>query len=152
MDELKIQKILRKFARDRDWEKFHSLKNLAISINIESSELLEIFQWEGENFNLLSDKITRKRVSEEIADIMLYLLRFSDLAKLDIEEICINKIKKNEKKYPANLSRGRSEKYDKLKEMNIIEEKKEKQRFEKLSKALRKNLLKRKEKKNGNNA
>ena len=59
---------------------------------------------------------------------------------------------KNEKKYPANLSRGRSEKYDKLKEMNIIEEKKEKQRFEKLSKALRKNLLKRKEKKNGNNA
>ena len=57
---------------------------------------------------------TAKRLLKEIADIMLYLLRFSDLAKLDIEEICINKIKKNEKKYPANLSRGRSEKYDKL--------------------------------------
>ena len=96
MDEKKLQKILREFAIKRDWEQFHNLKNLAISISIESSELLEIFQWDkDENADLkLKKKRIKEKISDEVADIMLYLLRFSDIAKIDIEKSCLKKIKK----------------------------------------------------------
>ena len=118
MDVEKIQKMLNDFAKKRDWEKFHSLKNLAISINIESSELLEIFQWEKNTS--INQKIKKKkfkdRVSDEVADVLLYLLRFSEIANLDLEKICIKKIKKNAKKYPIKLSKGKSEKYNVLKQ------------------------------------
>ena len=114
MDELKIQKKLRKFAKDRNWEQFHSLKNLAISINLESSELLEIFQWENEKSNFWSKKEIKKMLKDELADIMLYLLKFSDLANINLEEACLKKIKKNNEKYPINLSKGKSTKYNKL--------------------------------------
>ena len=121
MDVEKIQKILSDFAKKRDWEKFHNLKNLAISINIESSELLEIFQWES-NIEI-SEKIKKKKfkdkVSDEVADVLLYLLRFSEIAKLDLEKICLKKIKKNSKKYPIRLSKGKSEKYTLLKKNRI---------------------------------
>ena len=117
MDEKKIQKKLLDFAKKRDWEKFHNLKNLAISASIESSELLEIFQWieDKDISEHLRDKNFRKRISEEVADILLYLLRFSQLANLDLEKICLDKIKINEKKYPINLSKGKSTKYTNLK-------------------------------------
>ena len=114
MEEKKIQLLLRKFAKDRNWEKFHSLKNLAISINLEASELLELFQWEDLKINAES----KNKISEEIADIMLYLLRFADIAKINIEEACISKIKINEEKYPIQLSKGNSLKYNKLKDKN----------------------------------
>tara|TARA_A100001015_G_scaffold286564_1_gene355416 strand:+ start:46 stop:411 length:366 start_codon:yes stop_codon:yes gene_type:complete len=116
MDEKKIQKKLLDFAKKRDWERFHNLKNLAISISIESSELLEIFQWiEDKNINEhLRDKTFRKRISEEVADVLLYLLRFSEIANLNLEKICLDKIKINEKKYPINLSKGKSTKYTDL--------------------------------------
>ena len=116
MDEKKIQKKLLDFAKKRDWEKYHNLKNLAISISIESSELLEIFQWiEDKNINEhLRDKTFRKRISEEVADVLLYLLRFSQIANLNLEKICLDKIKINEKKYPINLSKGKSTKYTDL--------------------------------------
>ena len=116
MDEKKIQKKLLDFANKRDWGKFHNLKNLAISIGIESSELLEIFQW-IENKNIseqMRDKTFRKRISEEVADVLLYLLRFSQIANLDLQKICLDKIKINEKKYPINLSKGKSTKYTDL--------------------------------------
>ena len=117
MNEKRLQKILSEFANKRDWEQFHNLKNLAISINIESSELLEIFQWKKEDeIKLdLKKKAIKERISDEVADIMLYLLRFSDLAKIDIEKCCFKKIKKNEKKYPVSLSKGKSTKYNLLK-------------------------------------
>ena len=115
MNELKIQKELREFAKKRDWEKFHKLKNIAISINLESSELLEIFQWENEDSNFWLKKKTKSLIEEEIADVMLYLLRFVDIAKIDLEKACIEKIKKNKKKYPIRLSKGISTKYNKLK-------------------------------------
>ena len=115
--EKKLQKILSQFAHKRDWEQFHNLKNLAISINIESSELLEIFQWKKEDeIKLdLKKKLIKEKISDEVADIMLYLLRFSDLAKIDIEKCCLEKIRKNEKKYPVSLSKGKSTKYNLLK-------------------------------------
>ena len=113
MNAKKIQRILRKFARDREWEKFHSLRNLSISISIEASELLEIFQWQEKSS--LKKKELKKRISEEIADILLYLLRFSDIAKLDLEKICLEKIDINKKKYPVELSKGNATKYNYLK-------------------------------------
>ena len=117
MNEKRLQKILSEFAHKRDWDQFHNLKNLAISINIESSELLEIFQWKKEEeIKLdLKKKQIKEKISDEIADIMLYLLRFSDLAKINIEKCCLEKIKKNEKKYPVSLSKGKSTKYNLLK-------------------------------------
>jgi len=113
MNAKKIQRILRKFAKDREWDKFHSLRNLSVSISIEASELLEIFQWEENSF--LKKKELKKRISEEIADILLYLLRFSDIAKLDLEKICLEKIDINKKKYPVELSKGNAKKYNYLK-------------------------------------
>jgi len=115
MNEKKLQAILREFAKKRNWDQFHTLKNLAISISLEASELLEIFQWEKEKKKITDEKLLKERVSEEIADIMLYILRFADLAKLDIEEICKKKIQINEKRYPIRLSKGVSTKYSKLK-------------------------------------
>ena len=115
MNELKIQKELREFAKKRDWEKFHNLKNIAISINLESSELLEIFQWENENSNFWFKKKIKSLIEEEVADVMLYLLRFVDIAKIDLEKVCFEKIKKNKRKYPISLSKGISTKYNKLK-------------------------------------
>ena len=130
MNQKKIQKLLREFARKRDWEQFHNLQNLAISISLESSELLEIFQWDkAEDIDLkLKKKRIKEKISDEVADIMLYLLRFSDIAKIDIENSCLNKIKKNKKKYPIKLSKGNSKKYTLLK--NKIFEKNEKKNQE----------------------
>ncbi len=118
MDVKYIQNKLSDFAKKRDWEKFHNLKNLAISINIESSELLEIFQWDDnqEVDEKLKKKQFKERISEEVADVLLYLLRFSQIANLDLEKICLKKIKKNAKKYPIKLSKGKSTKYTSFKE------------------------------------
>ena len=116
MDEKKIQKKLLDFANKRDWEKFHNLKNLAISISIESSELLEIFQWiEDKNIDKhLRNKNFRNRIAEEAADVLLYLLRFAQIANLNLEKICLDKMKMNAKKYPIELSKGKSIKYTDL--------------------------------------
>ena len=118
MDVKYIQNKLSDFAKKRDWEKFHSLKNLAISINIESSELLEIFQWDDnqEIDEKLKKKQFKERISDEVADVLLYLLRFSQIANVDLEKICLKKMKKNAKKYPIKISNGISTKYTSLKE------------------------------------
>tara|TARA_B100000989_G_scaffold293538_1_gene271092 strand:- start:1120 stop:1458 length:339 start_codon:yes stop_codon:yes gene_type:complete len=112
MDEKKIKLLLREFAKKRDWEKFHNLKNLACALSVEASELLEIFQWADQN--IINDKKTYNRVSEEVADILLYLIRFADIANIDLESACLQKIKKNEKKYPEQLCKGISKKYNEL--------------------------------------
>ena len=118
MDVKYIQNKLSDFAKKRDWEKFHNLKNLAISINIESSELLEIFQWDDNQKidEKLKKKQFKERISDEVADVLLYLLRFSQIANLDLEKICLKKMKKNAKKYPIKLSKGKSTKYTSFKE------------------------------------
>ena len=95
MDEKKIQLLLRNFAKKRDWQKFHTPKNLATSISIEAAELLEIFQWSGDELNIEKDKRIKQKISEEIADILLYTFRFCDLNNLDAEKICLEKIKIN---------------------------------------------------------
>lgn len=109
MDIKSLQQKLRKFAKERDWEKYHSPKNLASALSVEAAELLEIFQWLGEK-----DKFDKKELEEEAADILLYLLRLADVTGVDLEKAANEKMKKNAKKYPVALSRGKSTKYNKL--------------------------------------
>ena len=114
MDSEKIKSRLRKFAKDRDWNQFHTLKNIACSINIEASELLEIFQWREIKSIDLKDLNLKEKIGDEVADIMLYLIRFSDIADINLEKVCLNKIKKNKKKYPISSSKGSSKKYNEI--------------------------------------
>jgi NTP pyrophosphatase (non-canonical NTP hydrolase) len=93
---------LRQFAAARDWEQFHDLKNLSTAIVVEAGELAEIFQWRtpaesvGEGLN---DE-TRSRVEDEVADVLIYLVRFADLAGLDVAEAVDRKIGRNESRFP----------------------------------------------------
>ena len=154
MDETKIKLILRKFSKKRNWDQFHTLRNLATALSVEASELLEIFQWFNEDKTKKIDKNLKNKISEEVADIMLYLIRFSDIAKINIEEECLKKIKKNKKKYPIKLSKGISKKYNELqylyKLFSFYGRELMKENLKKIkreiarAKALRENLIKRK--------
>ncbi|ODA41864.1 nucleotide pyrophosphohydrolase [Desulfosporosinus sp. BG] len=107
-----INKVL-KFRDDRNWKQFHNPKDLAISINLEAAELLEIFQWSGKDLECNS-KI--EKVREESADILNYCILFADAYQLDLDEIVTEKINRNEKKYPVEKAFGNKTKYTQLKE------------------------------------
>ncbi len=94
-----------KFRDDRDWSKFHTGENLAKSICIEAAELLEVFQWDHNEKSI-------DKVKEELADVLLYSTLMADHYHLDIEEIMLEKLRKNEEKYPVNLVKGSSKKYN----------------------------------------
>jgi dCTP diphosphatase len=113
-DLLRIRDELRSFAAKRDWEQFHSPKNLAIALSVEASELLEHFQWltELESSNLDGKK--RASVREEVADVLLYLVRLADRLDVDLYEAARDKIKLNAKKYPVAKARGSHRKYTDL--------------------------------------
>ncbi len=98
---------IRQFTTDRDWDQFHSPANLAKSISIEANELLECFQWNDNDFDL-------DHVKEELADVIVYCRNMLDKLGLDEDEIVNSKMSKNEKKYPVQKARGKSDKYDKL--------------------------------------
>lgn len=98
---------IRNFSLKRNWGQFHTPANLAKSIAIEASELLECFQWEEKNYNL-------DDVKEELADVIVYCYNMLDKMGLDIDEIINSKMEKNEAKYPVEKSKGKSNKYDKL--------------------------------------
>ena len=98
---------IRKFTEDRDWEQYHTPENLAKSIVIEAAELLECFQWSGEEYDL-------QHVKEELADVMVYSRNLLDSLGLDEDEIINMKMDQNEKKYPVEKAKGSSAKYDKL--------------------------------------
>jgi NTP pyrophosphatase (non-canonical NTP hydrolase) len=109
-----LQSALREFARAREWEQFHSPKNLASALSVESAELLEHFQWltEEQSRNLSPDK--RDLVAEELADVLLYTLQLADKLGIDPLDAAWKKLKVNEDKYPADRARGRSTKYTDL--------------------------------------
>ena len=108
-----IQKKLRKFAKERDWEQFHSPKNLAMALSGEVGELAEIFQWlSEEESKKLSDK-DLQLAKEEIADIFIYLLRLSTKLNIDLEEAVNEKLEINATKYPVDLARDNAVKYNK---------------------------------------
>lgn len=95
---------IRKFSSDRDWEQFHTPENLAKSIVIEASELLECFQWSGEDYDL-------QHVKEELADVMVYSQNMLDALGLDADEIINMKMTMNEAKYPVDKAKGSAAKY-----------------------------------------
>jgi NTP pyrophosphatase (non-canonical NTP hydrolase) len=97
------------FRDERDWAKFHTAKNLAVSISLEAAELLEHFQWTNQDPDIPLDK--REAMAEEVADILIYLLLFAHRIDIDPVQAAQDKIEKNAKKYPADLVRGKSAKY-----------------------------------------
>ena len=119
-DSINIEKIkvaIRNFAKERDWDQFHSPKNVATALSIEASELLELFLWasESESKEIMKDETKASKVKEELADIFYYLIRLSDLLSIDIESEFWGKLEKNAQKYPVELSKGNSKKYTELK-------------------------------------
>jgi dCTP diphosphatase len=108
LDEL-IRKI-RNFVEERDWDQFHSPKNLAMALAVEASELVEIFQWMTEEESQQLDPKQKQYAEEEIADVMTYLIRISDRLDIDLLAAVERKLAINQKKYPANLVRGNSKK------------------------------------------
>ena len=98
------------FRDARDWRKFHNPKDLAISISLEAAELLEVFQWSGEDVEVDSEKKINK-VKEELADVMIYSILMADTLGLDISEIVNNKLEENNKKYPVEKAYGKADKY-----------------------------------------
>ena len=114
MDISAIQQKLRDFAAERNWDQFHSPKNLAMALAGEAGELLELFQWLTEEEST-AGKLASKdlyKIREELADILLYLIRIGDKLSLDLEEAAWDKIRVNETKYPVNLSRDNAVKYN----------------------------------------
>lgn len=102
-----VEKI-RQFVKDRNWAQFHTNSNLAKSIVLEASEILELFQWQEEAKNM-------DNLKDEIADVLTYVIMLCDNNNFDMDEIINNKLKKNIEKYPVNKSYGNSKKYYELK-------------------------------------
>ena len=101
-----LQEKIEKFNEERDWDQFHSPENLAKSIAIESGELLECFQWNS-NFN-------KKEVCKELADVVNYSILLADKLGVRLEDIVLEKLEENRRKYPVEKAKGKSTKYTKL--------------------------------------
>ncbi|WPU66881.1 nucleotide pyrophosphohydrolase [Peredibacter starrii] len=112
----KIQQIVKQFAEERDWDKFHSVKNLSMALTVESSELMEIFQWltEDESNRAHLDPKLKTKIEDEVADVFIYLLRIVGKTDMDLEQAILNKMQKNIEKYPVDKARGNSKKYTDL--------------------------------------
>lgn len=108
-DELKMT--LQAFAAERDWEQFHSPKNLAMALSVEASELLEHFQWLTEAASFDLPPHVKAEVGAEIADVQIYLVRLADRLGIDIDAAVAAKIDDNRRKYPPDRVRGKSAKY-----------------------------------------
>lgn len=97
-----------KFRDERNWRQFHTPKDLAISMNLEAGELLELFQWSGTD---LECEHNRSKLKEELADVLSYCILMADVCGFDLDEIMNEKVTKNEAKYPVEKAYGRSDKY-----------------------------------------
>lgn len=107
-DLLLLRDRLRDFARERDWEPFHSPKNLSMALMVEASELLEHFQWLTEEQSRQLSAPQQTAVAEELADVLLYLVRLADTLNIDLRQAALDKIAKNAVKYPADAVRGQA--------------------------------------------
>lgn len=114
MTDERIEKLtvaLREFARERDWDQFHSPQNLAIALSVECGELLEHFQWLTAPQSESLAETRRDQIRLEIADVFLYLLRLADRLSIDIVAAAFEKMALNAEKYPVALSKGTAKKY-----------------------------------------
>ena len=112
LDDLTLR--LRAFAVERDWEPFHSPKNLASALIVEAGELLEHFQWLGDAESEQLTPERRERVALEMADVLLYLVRLADRMNIDLLAAAGRKLAINAEKYPVPLAKGTHRKYDEL--------------------------------------
>lgn len=108
--------LIRQFATDREWEQFHSPKNLSMAVAGEAGELLEIFQWltEAQSREIMRDPRKAQAVREEVADVLILLLRLADVLDIDLGAAALQKLEKNAEKYPVALAKGSARKYDEL--------------------------------------
>ena len=109
-----LRKRIAAFAAERDWEQFHSPKNLSMALAAEAGELLEHFQWLSETQSENLSEATREEVALEIADVLLFLVRLADRLEIDPLQAAARKLELNARKYPVEKSRGRATKYDRL--------------------------------------
>jgi dCTP diphosphatase len=114
MDIIALQRRLREFAQARDWEQFHTPKNLAMALAAEAGELLEIFQWlTDEQASAVTERDEDLQlVRNELADILIYLVRMADVVQIDLEDAVQGKLRDNERRYPVELAKGNATKYD----------------------------------------
>jgi NTP pyrophosphatase (non-canonical NTP hydrolase) len=104
-----LREAMRRFVSERDWDQFHSPKNLAMGLAIEAAELMEHFLWidNAESRQVAQDPAQRAAIGEEMADVACYLLAMANVMGLDLSEAIVNKLEKNAVKYPAEKFRGR---------------------------------------------
>ena len=110
----KIKYEIRRFRDERDWMQFHNPKNLAISISLEASELLEHFQWKSPQESEAHALAAKDAISDEVADIATYLIEFCDNLGIDLEQAILRKLAKNGEKYPVEKAKGSAKKYTEL--------------------------------------
>ena len=103
-----ITEALIKFRNERDWEQFHNPKDLALAINVEAGELLELFLWKN------AEEAKAQKVKEELADVFAFAFLLADKYKFDVKEIVLEKIRKNGEKYPIDKAKGTAKKYNEL--------------------------------------
>ena len=116
VDISRLSKVLSQFATERDWDQFHSPKNLVMALAGETGELVEIFQWMSEESSKLAgdSPSTSKAVRDELADVLIYLVRIADKLGVDLNAAVFEKLAQNASKYPVSTSRGNSRKYTDL--------------------------------------
>lgn len=100
------------FCNERNWTKFHNPKDLAIGISTEANELLELFRFKNTEESIDFINNNKDKIEEEIADILLFTLRFAELNKIDLSDVVYKKMAKNELKYPINKAKGSNKKYN----------------------------------------
>lgn len=116
-NEIKLNELInyvQKFCEDRDWDKFHNQKELAIGISTESAELLQMFRFkdEAQMKTMMSDDKYLNKIKEEVADVLFFVLRFAQMNDIDLEVALLDKLEKNGKKYPIDKVKGKNQKYN----------------------------------------
>jgi len=104
-----LQKTIREFIHDRDWEQYHAPKNLAMALSVEAAEIVEIFQWKKAGEQLSSEELEHLR--HEIGDVLVYLLELAEKFEIDIIQAAKDKMVLNGKKYPVEKAKGKADKY-----------------------------------------
>lgn len=111
---LMLRDRVRDFARERDWEQFHTPKNLAMALIGEAAEVVEHFQWLSPAASAELPDDARRAVAHELADVLLYLVRLADQLDVDLRQAALEKLAINARRYPADQAYGRADKYDRL--------------------------------------
>ncbi len=115
MNEIKtITEKIKKFRDERDWKQFHNHKDVALSLVLEASEVLEHFQWKSLKEVEQHGKNCKNEISDELADVAMYLFELADNLGIDLKSAMVNKMKKNALKYPIHKAKGRHTKYNRL--------------------------------------